>query len=450
MFVRFPVTVVVVTFATLATWQPTFAQEQFTEEQAQRIRRTAVVDVIANWKDSVVYVTGPQAVGETPTLDEFFRLPRKTKEVTNLGSGFVIHESGYIVTTAHGAERVITPQVTLDDGRRYVAELVAILRPYDLALLKIDAAETLRPVRLALADDVMLGETVIVIGNPHGLVQTCTSGIVSAVGRSTRPDGLPGVTLRHLIQTDASINPGSSGGPWFNAVGQVIGMTTSKKPESDNIGFAVPAATIRKALPAMLDVEHRYGLITGIKVKPGDPCVVAAVAKDSPASRAGLQPNDVLTKLGEHTLSTGLDFHLAMIGRKPGEQLVLHVRRADRDAQTSLVVAPRPQPDGAALLQERFGMKPVPLDDDKARATSLRVYRGVVVETVEPGLYDHLKAPPKPGDVLAQVNGIRPRDLNHLGLLLQRIPERQPAKMVLLRLNGDVATRVDLTVTPRR
>ena len=138
----------------------------------------------------------------------------------SIGSGFVVHEAGYIITNAHAVERVISHHVTLIDGRTYPAELIGMAREYDLALLKVEAGRPLQAVQLGKSGDFLLGETIIVISNPAGLLHTCTTGIISAADRTTQPAGLPGVTLHGLIQTDASINPGSSGGPWFNVLGR--------------------------------------------------------------------------------------------------------------------------------------------------------------------------------------------------------------------------------------
>ena len=227
-------------------------------------RRTPAVEVFQRYKDSVICVTGPAIYGrgQLKLVEEFFE-GREDREVTSLGSGFVVHESGYILTNVHTVEKVISHSVTLRDGKTYPADLLALERRQDLALLKIDAGRPLPAVKFARGGDLMIGEPVIVIGNPFGLPSTCTTGVVSAMGRATRPDGLPGVTLHDMLQTDASINVGSSGGPWFNALGDVIGITAVKRMDSDNIGFGIPVAAIRSSLPDMLDVERRYGIATG-------------------------------------------------------------------------------------------------------------------------------------------------------------------------------------------
>lgn len=420
------------------------------EEDASRpsdplaLRRTPVVEVFQKNKDAVVYVTGPLLRGDKPTTEEFFDLPGHREEETSLGSGFLIHPAGYVITNAHAVEQVIAYEVTLSEGSKVPAELIAVVRDQDLALLKIETARPLPAVGLAKAGDLLIGETVVVIANPHGLLHTCTRGIVSAVGRSTNPSGLPGVTLRDLIQTDAAINPGSSGGPWFNIAGQMIGVTTSRKPESENIGFAVPAAALRKVLPGMLDAERRYGLVTGLTVASEGPAKITAMEPDSPAAKAGLGLGDVLTGLDGRAVNDAADLALAMVGRKPGQKLPVKLLRDGNTVTATMVPGQRPKPDGAALLKQKFGLVAVPLDAQKAKDTLMRIPRGVTITEVDPQRYQGVEDPPEPGDVLARFNKIRPRDLDHVGLLVDRVQPGEPTTMVLLRKKGNVVTRIDL------
>jgi len=407
------------------------------------LRRTPVVEVFEKWKDSVVYVTGPLVPGGGASPAEFFDLPEPKLE-QSVGTGFVVHGSGYVVTNAHAAGRVIAHQVVLSDGRKCPAELVASIRGEDLALLKVHAPGPLAAVRLARSGDLLIGEPVIVIANPHGLRYTCTQGVVSAMGRQTNLLDVEGVTLRDMIQTDAGINPGSSGGPWFNVLGEVIGLTASMKRDSQNIGFAVSAASLRRVLPQMLDVERRYGFATGLSVAADGPCRVEAVEPDSPAARARIRVGDVVVKLADVRTPTVADYHLALIGRKPEEPISVELLRGEEAVAASLVPAERPKPDVAALLREKLGLEAVPLDDAKARAMSLRVARGVVITSVDAARYEGVEHPPAAGDVLARVDAIRPRDFDHLGLLLERLEPGQRVPLVILRRKDDAATRIDV------
>jgi len=436
-------------FLAAGVLRPSIARADDEGRQRRAQRRTPVVEVFEKCQDSVVYVTGPVVPAGESKLGEFFNLPGKKLEAS-VGTGFVVHESGYIVTNAHAADRVISPEVVLSDGKKCPAELVASIRNEDLALLKIDAGRPLAAVRLARSGDLMIGETVIVIANPYGLMSTCTTGVVSALARQTSLLDVEGVTLHDMIQTDAAINPGSSGGPWFNVLGEVIGLTASMKRGSQNIGFAVSAASLRKRVPEMLDVQRRYGLVTGLSLAPDSPCRVAEVLPDSPAARAGIQADDLVVKLADNPVPTVLDFHLALIGRKPGQTLAVEMLRRQQPVTLSLTLEARPKPDGAALLEEKLGLTAAPLDHEKVEAMGLRVARGVVVTAVDPDRYQRVEHPPAVGDVLARINHIRPRDFDHLGLILEKIEPGQQVPVVLLRRQNDTSTRIDMNyVVPK-
>ena len=417
--------------------------------EARALRRTPAVEVFAQWKDAVVFVTGPRVKGDKPTTEEFF-LPPPGPEENSVGTGFVIHESGYVLTNAHAAERLIQARIVLSDGRVLPGELVANNHAQDVALLKIEAGRPLKAVRLAAVDDLLVGETVIVIANPHGLLRTCTVGVLSAVGRNSAILDVRGLTLQNLIQSDAGINPGSSGGPWFNAVGDVIGMTTSMKRDAENIAFAIPAATLRRALPDLLDAERRYGLDTGLQVAADGPCEVISVRPNSPAAEAGLQAGDAITQFADRPIAASAAFHLALVGHKPGDQLSLRVECQGTPKRGTITLGARAKPDAAELLRQKLGLTAVPLTPERVRAMNLRSDHGVVVTEADPQLYEKVSHQPQPGDVLARIGYIRPRDLDHVGLLLEKTQPKQPLSIVLLRKDGSRVTRIDMNVVLSR
>jgi serine protease Do len=393
----------------------------------------------------VVYLMGP-SVDAAGKAEEFFK-QHSGRQTNSMGSGFFIHESGYVITNAHAVEKVIQIYATLSNGMGYDAELVGMARDKDLALLKVDPGRPVRALPLARSGDVLVGETVVVIGNPGGLIDTCTAGILSATGRDAASSGLPGITLHNLLQTDAAINQGSSGGPWFNVLGQVIGVTAAIKVGAQNIGFAVPVDAVRQTLPAMLDAERRYGLVTGIEFRGLEPCTVGTVAAASPAAQIGLKPGDVLTKLDARPLYGRADFELGLIDRKPGEAIKLQLLRKEKLFETSLVPAARPKPNGRALLEQLYGLKAMNLTREKAQVWDLRVRRGVEIIGVTADKYSNIAKPPKVGDVLAVINGIRPRDLEHVGFLLDQIKLGEPTHFILLRMDSGQKIRMDMQVT---
>lgn len=415
----------------------------------QGLRRTFVVQVVQRYGEAVVYVAGPRVAGHERTVEEFFNLPANQSSPDTLGTGFIVDPSGYVLTNAHAVQTMLVPKVVLGDGSEFPAEVVYVLPEQDLALLKIAAPKPLPCVRLAHGGDAMIGEPIIVIGNPLGLRATCTVGVLSAMGRATRPSGLPGIVLRDLFQTDAGINPGSSGGPWFNAAGEVMGITVSRKDNSDNIAFAVPTAAIRQALPTMLDVERRLGLTAGLTVAPEGPCRVESVVPDGPADRAGLAAGDVIVQCKERLLADGLDWAFALATFHPNEEVHLRVSRANQERQVALSFDESSRPDGVSLLRARLAMGAEPLSEAKAKEMGLRLPIGLLVTDVDASFYEGVETPPEVGDVLARIGWLRPRDLPEAGVILDRVPEGRPVEAVLLRVRDGVSTRIDLHAVPQ-
>ena len=314
-------------------------------EDGRSRRRTPVVEVFESARDAVVNISSTEIVQVRDPMDRLFEgysrrfrsRPRQLKR-TSVGSGIVVHPAGYIVTNAHVVARSTDRTVTFADGRQYEATVVAGDREADVAILKIDAAEALPILRFGRSDDLMIGETVIAIGNPLGYQHTVTAGVVSAVGRDLQLDG--DTVLRDLIQTDASINPGNSGGPLLNVLGELIGVNTAIRGDAQNIGFAIPVDRLRRLLPDLLDVERRYRIHTGLKLNDAEPRV-AFVTDDSPADRAGISTGDVLRRINGERVQEVVDFHIALIGLQPGDRLRLELLRRGKPYEASLLVEGR-------------------------------------------------------------------------------------------------------------
>jgi serine protease Do len=323
-------------------------------------------------------------------------------------------------------------------------DVVGVDRAIDLAVVRVRPAKPLPALPLARGNDAMIGETVVVIGNPHGLRQSCISGVVSALGREvTAP---PNLRLHNMVQLNAAINPGNSGGPALNVVGEVLGVIAVHKAEAQSIGFAIPVDTLRKALPRLLDAERRLGLVTGLFFAADGSGRVRAVLTDSPAARAGIEPGDVIRRVEGRPLLSECDFHLRLLDKKPGDVLALTVRRPGEVLDVRLTLGKRPKPDAEALLA-RLGLKGRPLDARQATAKRLRQAKGIVLTETKSDLYPD-KQKPEPGDVLARINDVRPDDLDHVGRLLADVPPGQPLRLVFLRQKENAVTRMDVTVTP--
>lgn len=256
-----------------------------------------------------------------------------------LGSGVIVDRRGYIVTNHHVIEDAEQIKVSLADERVFVARLVGTDPVTDLAVIKIDA-KRLPIVRLANSDRPRIGEPVVAIGNPLWIEggPTVTAGIVSGLERILEQPGLP--MLHHLIQTDAAINEGNSGGPLVNGAGQVIGINVALVPSAHGIGFAIPVATVRSVLQDLMAgrpiVRSTLGL-TAVSVTPQVAfandlqtergVLVIDVDPDGPAADAGIRIGDVVTALGGASVRNLHDFHAALWRRRPGETVDATVDR---------------------------------------------------------------------------------------------------------------------------
>ena len=290
---------------------------------------------------------------EDPFFRRFFNLPNRPRyrQTRSAGSGVVVDaEQGYIVTNNHVVQRADEVDVTLADGRVFEAELVGSDPHVDLAVLKVQA-EQLTEIAFADSGRLKVGDFVVAIGNPFGLNQTVTSGIVSALGRS----GLGIDGYEDFIQTDASINPGNSGGALVDLAGGLVGINTAIfAPAGGNvgIGFAIPSNTVQPVLAQLIaHGEVRRGYL-GIAIQALAPelaeafgvdgregVLVAEVAPDSPAEQAGLESGDILTQLDGRAIRKPEDFHGQSAVIFAGEELDIEVLREGQPRQMQILAA---------------------------------------------------------------------------------------------------------------
>ncbi len=249
----------------------------------------------------------PDAPGGRDPFDEFFErffrgAPQSPRKARSLGSGFIISADGYILTNDHVVDGADEIKVKLSDGREFKGEVRGLDPKLDLALVKIDAGENLPVARLGESDAIKVGEWVMAIGNPFGLEQTVTVGIVSAKGRV-----IGAGPYDDFIQTDASINPGNSGGPLFNAQGEVIGINTAIVAGGQGIGFAIPGNMAKQIIPQLRDEGRVIRGWLGVTVQAlnqeladsfglekTDGALINEIVKGSPADKAGLQRGDII------------------------------------------------------------------------------------------------------------------------------------------------------------
>jgi S1-C subfamily serine protease len=294
----------------------------------EMLRRTAVVEVFQACKESVVNIGCTRQDPSDPDVKH-----------TEYASGVVVHPAGFILTNAHLLRHGGDLAVGFDGGSEYTARVVAFDEQLDLAVLRIDAENRVKPITLGRSQGLMVGERVVTMGNPFGMGMTVAEGIVSAIGRSTKSEY---TFYPDMIQTDATTNPGSSGGPLLNVSGEMVGLNTTKKLRADNIAFAIPADRIRESLPNVLAVEDRFGFTVGLEVATLGPAEVTKVREGSPAHEAGVRRGDVVTRLAGEDVRNGLDYHLALVDAAGGEPLLVRVLRSGRFLDLTLTPKAKP------------------------------------------------------------------------------------------------------------
>jgi serine protease Do len=332
----------------------------------QASRRTPVVAVVEKISPAVVNISAESTVRE---VDPFFGLFGFGSErpAQSLGSGFVVDRNGIVVTNAHVIEGASRIAVTLLDGRELEADVLGADRDSDIAVLKVKASN-LPAIPLGRSSDLMIGETVIAIGNPFGLSHTVTTGVLSAVGR-TVPSERGERLFTDFLQTDASINPGNSGGPLVNIAGDVIGINTAIIHGASGIGFAIPADRARRVVEDLLRFGELQPLWTGARLLSIDAelarrrglavrrgALVFKVYPDSPAAEAGLEENDVIVSAGGHAVASREDVTTALYTAAAGTPLELEVRRGERTVRLRLrAVRPR-EGLGLQVLEGTVGL----------------------------------------------------------------------------------------------
>jgi serine protease Do len=338
-------------------------------------RRNAIVRAVEAVEPAVVsvntfFVQERPVRFRDPFFDFFYPLAVLRQKVPGIGSGFIVREDGLVLTNAHVVEGAVSISVTLPDRRKFevkdIGNQVLMDPESDVALIRLSGARGLPTVRLGDSDDVIIGEWAIAIGNPFGLdigdsQPTVTVGVVSARDRDFRSqeDGRSSRTYKKMIQTDAAINRGNSGGPLVNGAGEVIGINTFIFTEggggSIGVGFAIPSNKARRVMEELLRYGRTREFWTGISVMRMTPWVatslglgstegalISAVEGDSPGRRAGLRPGDVIVEVNGKPIRDDEDALNAFQGGSVGEVFQVTVLRNGRRMQVRLVLEQDP------------------------------------------------------------------------------------------------------------
>ncbi|MFM8469493.1 MAG: trypsin-like peptidase domain-containing protein, partial [Limisphaerales bacterium] len=320
--------------------------------QTADVRRDAAVTAVERVMPSVVNIATTTVVDNT---DPFFRWraeffgyrvrPQLEEVPSSVGSAVIMDESGYVLTNEHvvkGASRI---WVKLMDGRELEAERVTGTTKTDVALLKIKAkeGEKFTPVRFAADDDLLLGETVITLGNPFGLGGSVSKGILSSKSRRPAREDSP-LDVADWLQTDAAINPGNSGGPLINLRGELIGLNVAVYREGQGIGFAIPIKRVNEALSRYFTPEGTKAMGCGASVRSGASLLeVTAVEPASPADKGGLRVGDTVLQVAGKTPRNFIEFMRELNAAGTDKPVSLLIRRAG--AQQTLAVRLTPERD---------------------------------------------------------------------------------------------------------
>jgi Do/DeqQ family serine protease len=294
----------------------------------------------------------------------FFFGDQGNEPVAGLGSGVIITPDGYIVTNNHVVEGADEIEVVLNDSRKVRGKVIGTDPDTDLAILKI-SLDRLPVIALGNSDALQVGDQVLAIGNPFGVGQTVTSGIVSALGRNQ----LGINTFENFIQTDAAINPGNSGGALVDASGALMGINTaiySRTGGSMGIGFAIPVNTARQVLESIVkegvvkrgwigvepaDLSPELGETFGVRAKSG--VLITGVLQNGPAAQAGIRPGDVVVQVGDKSIANVSELLTDVAALKPGEPAKFRVQRRDENLDVTVTPGLRPRARAGQQQQQR-------------------------------------------------------------------------------------------------
>jgi Do/DeqQ family serine protease len=435
---------------------------------ADSLRETPVVKAVRKASPAVVNISSayearsrpnPFSGFGNPFFDEFFKDffdPRfqRRQQQTSLGSGVIIDGSrGLILTNAHVVQRASTIKVVLQDEREFEARLIGADPDSDLAVLKIDSKETLPAIPMGASDDLMIGETVIAIGNPFGFSHTVTTGVISALNRSVRSEDR---VLQDFIQIDASINPGNSGGPLLNITGELIGINTAIYAKAQGIGFAIPIRKARRIVADLVqfgevkqawigviaqDMDERVAQYLNYPARKG--AIVKAVESESPALKAGLREGDVMLSLGGRKIG-GLDDYLAAAREvTAGEVVDIQLWRSGRTQTLTLSTREFPVELSDQLAWDLIGIRVEGLTPQNRREFRVEAKEGVVIRQVQPGS-QLARVGVRAGDIVRQIDNASVATHEDFRKALARA--RQKTSFVLLVQRGDQGYYV--TVSP--
>ena len=332
-----------------------------------------------------------------------------------VGSGFIMSKEGYILTNNHVVEDADQIKVKLAGGKEFDGKIVGRDPKTDLALIKIDAASELQPLKLGNSDDLKVGNWVVAVGSPFGLEQTVTAGIVSAKGRV-----IGSGPYDNFIQTDASINPGNSGGPLINLQGEVVGINTAIIASGQGIGFAIPINMAKEVAPQLQKRGHVTRGLLGVAIQDMTPelakslglkeskgALVSQVVPGGPADKAGIEQGDVIVNFDGQSIGDSKDLPRVVASTTVGKTVTVKLLRDGKEVERQARVGEMEEENTSETaknpIHPSLGVTVQNLTPQIARELGLKKSAGVVVTGVEPGS-PAAEAMIQVGDVIQAVN----------------------------------------------
>ena len=423
-------------------------------------RENAVVKAVQNVSPAVVNISSEYEVmarsnpffdfGLDPFFDSFFKdlfepnYKRRYKR-NSLGSGVIIDGNrGYILTNEHVVARSAKITVVLGDERAFEAEFVGTAPDLDLAILRILSKEPLPAIQMGNSDDLMIGETVIAIGNPFGFSNTVTTGVISALNRSIQSANR---TYRDFIQTDASMNPGNSGGPLLIIHGELIGINTAIYSKAQGIGFAIPINKAKRVVDDLIrygeihvpwlglivqDVDSR--LAEYLRIAPIDGVLVSDVTNNSPAQEAGLKPGDVVTNIGKRRVTSQEMYHAVIRDFAAGDTMPVTVWREHKIQTFQVRSRTFPEELAEDLGYKLLGVRVEDISSAARLKYKIAAENGVMVTEIRSGCdLDNIGA--RPGDIIRRINEMAVKTLDGFKRAVIKYRQKESAALLIQRGN---------------
>ncbi len=426
----------------------------------QSDRQSPVVQAVSRVSPAVVNISSSYEVrkrsnpfsgfGFDPFFENFFRdffdprFDRRYKR-TSLGSGVIIDgKRGFVLTNAHVIERAGTIKIVMQDEREFEAQIIGADPDSDLAVLKIDTEETLPAIEMGTSDDLMIGETVIAIGNPFGFSHTVTTGVISAINRSVRSEHRE---FHNFIQIDASINPGNSGGPLLNINGDLIGINTAIYAKAQGIGFAIPISKAKKIISDLIQFGEVVQAWIGITVQNLDEklaqylnypekkgVMVKVVELRSPAQKAGLRQGDIIVSIGGKKINSVRDYRAEKKTYAAGDKLTATYWRGGKNKTVAVKTKVFPIELAEDVAYRLLGIKVRNLNAKTRKRYRIQSRKGVVISEINNK--SHLAGiGVRPGDVIRKIDDYAIKNAEDFKKAI--IKYRQKNSVVLLLRRGD-------------